>query len=141
MAKTWVLHTETKGTGAHVVPLERASNRTKDPEPLFVPRKPRPRPPQPPKPTAPRRFRVLDVMTRQLLADDVDAAGAIEALKGVRSIVDVTTYVWQEERERWRALTFEEQRALFEMAADLLAEHRPGVVLGEHGDSKALGLP
>lgn len=117
MAKTWVLHTETKGTGANVVPLERVTSRTTDPEPLFVPRKPRPRPPEAPKPRAPRRFRVLDVMTRQSLADDVDAAGAIEALKRVRSIVDVTVYVWHDERERWRPLTFDEQRTLFEMAA------------------------
>jgi hypothetical protein len=63
MGKMWVLHTETKGTGATVVPLERATERSA-PEPLSVPRKPKPREPEPPKPRGPVRFRVVDVMTR-----------------------------------------------------------------------------
>ena len=32
MAKTWVLDTETKGTGAHVVPLEKAQRQPETPE-------------------------------------------------------------------------------------------------------------
>jgi hypothetical protein len=35
----------------------------------------------------------------------------------MRSLVDVDVYVWQHERERWRRLTFAEQRALFDFAA------------------------
>jgi|SRR5919201_4547233 hypothetical protein len=44
MAKTWVLDTGTKGTGAHVVPLDEAPK--EKPEPLRVARKPRPAQPQ-----------------------------------------------------------------------------------------------
>ncbi|HEY1358514.1 MAG TPA: hypothetical protein VGF21_09425 [Thermoleophilaceae bacterium] len=40
MRKTWVLDTETKGTGAHVVPLEET-------EPKPTPKRPRRRPPAP----------------------------------------------------------------------------------------------
>jgi hypothetical protein len=116
MAKTWILQTETKGTGATVVPLERATKRSA-PEPLSVPRKPKPREPEPPKPRASRRFRVVDVMTRQSLIDDASAAETVAALRDVRSSVDVSVYVWHEERERWRLLTFPEQRALFDAAA------------------------
>jgi hypothetical protein len=117
MGKTWVLSTETKGTGANMVPLERVTKRSSTEAPVFVPRKPTERPQEAPAPPAPRRFRVVDVMTRQALVDDAGARDAIEALKGVRSIVDVNVYVWHEERERWRPLTFPERRALWELAA------------------------
>lgn len=115
MVKTWVLDTETKGTGANMVPLERVTKRT-DPKPLVVP--PRPRPPKPPEPEAraPRRFRIVDLMTRQKLADGVRAREAVDTLKGVRSIVDITVYVWQPERERWRPLTLSERRAMWDLA-------------------------
>jgi hypothetical protein len=115
MGKTWILHTETKGTGATMVPLERATKRSA-PEPLSVPRKPKRREPEPPKPRAPRRFRVVDVMTRQTLVEEASAAETIAALREVRSIVDVNIYVWHHERERWRLLTFPEQRTLFDAA-------------------------
>lgn len=117
MSTAWVLHTETKGTGANMVPLERVTKRSAAPEPVFVPGNPRPREPDAPQPRAPRRFRVVDLMTRQRLADDVHAAEATEALRDVRSVVDVNVFVWQEERERWRLLTFSEKRTLFDLAA------------------------
>ncbi len=117
MGKTWVLHTETKGTGANVVPLERATRQPSTPEPVRVPRKPRPKPPVPPAPRPPRRFRVVDVVSRQTLVDDADASDTVAALRDVRSIVDVNVYVWQNEGERWRMLTLAEQRAMFELAA------------------------
>jgi hypothetical protein len=117
VAKTWVLHTETKGTGANMVPLERTTKRSSTSEHLFVPRKPRPRTPEKPAPRAPRRFRVVDVMTRQHLVDDASAADAVDALRGVRSVVDVNVFVWNEDRQRWRMLTFAEQRAMFDLAA------------------------
>ena len=116
MATTWVLHTETKGTGANMVPLESVTTRTATPEPVSVPRKPQPRKPRAPKPRAPRRFRVVDVMTRQHLLDDGGATDAIAVLKDVRSTVDVNVYVWQEDSARWRPLTFGEQRVMFELA-------------------------
>jgi hypothetical protein len=118
VANTWVLHTETKGTGANMVPLERVQKRTSAPEPVSVPRKPRPRQPEAPKPRAPRRFRVVDVMTREHLLDDGAAAEAVNALKDVRSTVDVAIYVWQEERDRWRLLTLPEQRAMFDLSSE-----------------------
>jgi hypothetical protein len=55
-------------------------------------------------------------MTRQTLVDDVSARRAIDVLKDVRSIIDVNVYVWQEERDRWRMLTFPERRAMWELA-------------------------
>ena len=117
MGNVWVLHTETKGTGATMVPLERVTNkRPAEPEPLVVPRKPRPPKHKDPEPRAPRRFRVVDVMSTEPLVDDVGAQEAIDALKGVRSIVDVNVYVWQQERDRWRMLTFPERHAMWELA-------------------------
>ena len=117
MGKVWVLQTETKGTGANVVPLERAIKPSPAAsEPVFVPRKPRPRQPEAPEPRPPHRFRVVDVMTREALADDASAHQALAALRGVRSIVDVDVYVWHEEQARWRMLTFAEQRAMWELA-------------------------
>jgi hypothetical protein len=117
MGKTWVLHTETKGTGANMVPLERVTGRSSSPEPLVVPPKSQPRKPPEPQPSAPRRFRVVDVMTRQVLVDDGGARETIDALADVRSLIDVNVYVWQEERNRWRLLTFGERQAMRELAA------------------------
>src|SRR5579872_807020 len=117
MAKTWVLRTETKGTGAHVVPLEEATKRSTAVKPVLVPR-PGAHPPEPPPapaPRGPRRFRIVDVITRRALLDDGTAQEAVEALNPVRSTVDVDVYVWQEERERWRLLSLAEQRAMWEI--------------------------
>lgn len=114
---TWVLDTGTKGTGATMVPLERTTKRPSEPEPLSVPRKPRPRAPEAPKPRPPRRFRVVDLMTRRPLVDDVSAAEALDSLRDVRSIVDVNVYVWDEGRGHWRLLTYPEQRVMFDLAA------------------------
>jgi hypothetical protein len=113
MGKTWILHTETKGTGAQMVPLERKTKRSSDPEPVFVRRKPAAAPPEAPAPKrdAPHRFRIVDLMTRQTLADDVSTRDAVEALRRVRSVVDVSVYVWRE--DHWRLLTLAEQRSLW----------------------------
>jgi hypothetical protein len=117
MGKVWVLHTETKGTGANMVPLENVTKRSANVEPLFVPRKPKPREQAPPKPKPPRRFRVVDVMSGQPRLDDGSGRDAVAALRDVRSVVDVNVYVWQDEQERWRLLTLPEQRAIWELAA------------------------
>jgi hypothetical protein len=117
MGKTWVLHTETKGTGAQMVPLESVEKRPIRVEPVFVPRKPAKRgEPAPPKPRAPREFKIVNVMTRQELAYGVLAQEALDVLRDARSIVDVNVYVWQEERERWRPLTFAERRVMWDQA-------------------------
>ena len=116
MAKTWILHTGTKGTGAQMVPLERREKRDRPVEPVFVPKRPSAVEPAEPEPAAPRRFRVLDVMTRELLADDVAAREAVDALRDVHSVVDVNVYVWHQEHDRWRRLTLDEQRAMLDLA-------------------------
>ena len=117
MATKWVLRTETKGTGAQMVPLERTPERGSSALPEYG--LPRLREPQEASPEhrAPHRFKIVDVMTRRTLAEDVDVRAAVDALRDVRSIVDVNVYVWQPERTRWRPLTLHEQRTLLELAA------------------------
>ena len=39
------------------------------------------------------------------------------ANENMGSIVDVIVYVWDEQRDRWRMLTFSEQQAIWELAA------------------------
>ena len=122
MAKTWVLQTETKGTGATMVPLERAEKRASGGEPVFVPR-PTPASQTQAEPAAsparvPRRFRIVDVMTRRTLLEDGAAADAVQALRDVRSTVDVVVHVWDEGGSRWRPLTLAEQRALFDLSRE-----------------------
>jgi hypothetical protein len=116
MARTWILHTETKGTGAQMVPLETVTKRSSSDAAVYVRQKPR-RPPRPAveSPAAPHRFRIIDVVTRETLADGAGARAAAETLRGVRSPVDINIYVWREEPGRWRLLTFEEKRALWDL--------------------------
>ena len=111
-----MLETETKGTGARVVPLEsvlRDPDADDRPGPQIVRAKPRPRPEPPPAPKAPRRFRVIDVMTRLVLGEG-DARATVELLEPLRSIVDVSIYVWQPEAGEWRLLTHAEKQRLWE---------------------------
>jgi hypothetical protein len=117
MGKVWVLDTATKGTGANVVPLESVqTKRSASPEPVFVPRKPRARPEEAPAARVPRRFKVVDVMTNQALVDGASTRETVDALKRVRSVVDIIVYVWLPEDERWRMLTLAEQRSLWQFA-------------------------
>jgi hypothetical protein len=83
-------------------------------EPLFVPPKRPPRPPKTPEPPRPRTFKVVDVATREVLAEGTGARATLDVLGAVRSIVDVNVYVWESEPERWRLLTLDEQRVLWE---------------------------
>ena len=118
MGKVWVLDTETKGTGAQMVPLEQVLTQpTPRAKPLVAPGTRRRRGPAEPEPRAPRRFRVVDVMTRQALADDVSGREALAALAGVASPVDVHVSVWAPKAERWRLLTLAEKGALWERRA------------------------
>jgi hypothetical protein len=112
--RTWVLDTETKGTGAQMVPLETVLKDPSSPAaPLFVPPARRPRPDPEPAPKAPRRFKLVDVMTREVLAEDADGRALIEALAGRQSVVDVHISVWDPDDERWRLLSFAEQKAIW----------------------------
>lgn len=116
MAKVWVLDTETKGTGAEMVPLEKVLRKPAS-EP--VPRRARPAP-QPvrkeaqPEPTPPRRFRVIDALSRRVLAEDANAPETLELLRGVERPVDVSVYVWEPKPESWRLLTRRELSLLWE---------------------------
>jgi hypothetical protein len=115
LAKVWVLETHTKGTGATVVPLERVLRKPgSDTVPGFVAPKLQPRSPAPPEPRKPRSFKVIDVMTRQVLGEHVDARSAVNLLEDVRSVVDVEIFVWEPKAERWRMLTLGETQALWE---------------------------
>jgi len=124
--RVWVLETSTKGTGANMVPLERvlkspSSTSTSTPTPVYVPPERRPAPAPEPEPRAPRRFKIVDLLSREVLGEDVSARETIEVLGGVRSVVDVNVYVWEParkgggSRERWRLLTVAEQGAMWEL--------------------------
>jgi hypothetical protein len=116
MAKVWVLDTSTKGTGATMVPLESVLRKPGGRgEPIYVPPPRPPKEPEPDAPRGPRRFRIVDVRSRELLAEEVPARAAIAALRNVHSIVDVTVYVLEPDEARWRLLTFDEQRLLWNL--------------------------
>jgi hypothetical protein len=117
----WVLDTETKGTGAEMVPLERLQERKRlrgKRDRIRVIERTEPeaqKEPQAEAPRGPRRFRIVDVLTRQVLADDVGVSDALRALRGVERIVDANVYVWEPGEEDWRPLTMPERRTLWGM--------------------------
>jgi hypothetical protein len=115
MGRIWVLDTDTKGTGAEMVPLDKVEQKPapRD-EPFFVPPKLKPREPKSVEPRAPRAFKVVDVATRVVLADGAGVGETLKALGDVRSIVDVNVSVWEPATERWRLLTLGEQRTLWD---------------------------
>jgi hypothetical protein len=112
--KVWVLDTETKGTGAQMVPLDKVLRKPTSGEPLYVPPKREPRPPKEPEPRRPRSFKIVDVTTGEVLGEHLDARAAIAALEDVDSVVDVRIYVWDHGNDRWVLLTLGEQKALWE---------------------------
>ena len=118
MAKRWVLETHTKGTGANVVRVDDETDdeqpaREREPEVVFVHPPTRPKPPKPPAPRVPRQFKVVDVTTREVLAEDASIREALAALRDVHSVVDVAVSVRRGEDGRYRLLTQGEQRALW----------------------------
>jgi hypothetical protein len=116
MGKVWVLDTETKGTGAQMVPIERVQ---KQPT-TRVRRRRAPAPErkrEAPAPRRPDRFKVVDVMTRQPLLEGASARETVERLKDVRSLVDVTIHAWDENAGRWQRLSRGEERALWRLRA------------------------
>ena len=120
MSRTWVLDTDTKGTGAQMVPLDKVVKQPAAPsgKPLFVPRKRRPpAPPADPAPRPPRRFKVVDITSREVLAEGADTRTTVELLGGIRSSVDVNVSVWEPGAERWRLLTLREKQMLWERRA------------------------
>jgi hypothetical protein len=111
--KKWVLDTSTKGTGANMVPLESILRPGSKSVPGFNVGERRTIEAEP-EVRRPHRFKVVDVMTRAVLADDVGARAAVAALADVRSIVDVSISVWDDDAQRWRMLSFAERRGLWE---------------------------
>ena len=118
----WVLDTDTKGTGAEMVPLERLEERKRvrdererlrvvrpkaDPgdDPTFAPDEPR----------MPHRFRVVDVLSRETLAVDAGISETLEVLRGVGSVVDVNVFVWEPDEDDWRPLRMSERRRLWNL--------------------------
>lgn len=122
MAKTWILKTETKGTGAEMVPLESVLRKGSDAVPDFVLPELRKPAPKEDERRQPHLFKVVDVMTREVLAEDADARATVEVLEDIPSIVDVILYVWDAKAERWRMLTFGQTKALWEYRGHL---HEP----------------
>ncbi len=122
MAKTWILDTETKGTGAHIAPLEPKPARAERELATVTFERP-PRPVQAPEPPAPRTFKVVDVMSAQVLAEGADTRETLELLAGMRSALDARVYTWVPGVERWRLLTLDERRALWEMRERVGTDH------------------
>ena len=115
MSRKWVLDTETKGTGAQMVPLEKVLERRAG-KPARRPVPPRAEQPAPaPEPAQRRRFRVVDAVTRRVLAEDADTRATVDLLGRTRSIVDVAIYVWNEPSEKWLLLTFAEAKMLWNL--------------------------
>ena len=114
MGKVWVLDTETKGTGAEIRPLKEAdAGALKGGQSAIVVRERKPQPPKPVEPAGPRRFKVVDVMTRRVLAEDAALDATVELLEGVRSIVDVSIFVWERKADRWQELSLREKQMLW----------------------------
>jgi hypothetical protein len=115
--KTWVLDTGTKGTGAEMVPLEKVMKEPgAGPVPAVASKRPRRSTTASPEPTPARRFKLVDVMTREVLAEDVDTRSALAVLARFSAVVDVRVYVWQPKAQKWRLLSIPEQQAMWHLS-------------------------
>ena len=123
MGKRWVLDTETKGTGAEMVPLEKVLQKPGPAPERFsvLRRRSRRRPAPPPEPRQAAKFRVVDVMTQEVLADGADTRSTVELLRGIRSVVDVRIYTWDEQAEKWRLLPHGDHKRLWSFRSPALA--------------------
>jgi hypothetical protein len=116
MGREWVLDLDPSGTGAEMRPLDRVARKPEPaPDLALVRRKPQPRPEPEPEPRKPRRFKVVDVMTGAVLAEDASTRTTVDLLDDVRALGDVRIYVWSDDAERWRLLTLAEQRKLWDL--------------------------
>jgi hypothetical protein len=124
MSKVWVLDTDTKGTGAQMVPLERALERKRSAakrERISILRR-RPAPaadgtaePDERRERPPLRFKLVNAITGQAVGEGVGVNEAVNLLEGARSLVDIRIYVWEPAAAEWRPLTLGEQRALWRL--------------------------
>jgi hypothetical protein len=125
VAKTWVLDTETKGTGAHMVPLEallRRPGKERDLATVTFKRTERSAPDVSSDPPAPLRFKVVDVLAARELGRDISASATVRLLEGMRSVLDARVYVWMASSGRWRLLTLDEHKLLWQFRGRA-AEH------------------
>jgi hypothetical protein len=114
MGKVWVLDTGTKGTGAEMVPLEKVLKKpAPKPKRTLVPPKPRPDRAKAPEPRQPSKFKVVDVMTRRVLAEGASERATVDLLETIRSIVDVRIYIWESKAEKWRLLNYRDHKLLW----------------------------
>jgi hypothetical protein len=128
MAKTWVLDTETKGTGAEMVPLDkvlRERQRERERANRSRPRRRKrgPRPAPRPERRKPRTFKVVDVVTGRVLGEGLDARAAVGLLAQAASMVDVDVSVWQPQAARWRRLTHREKARMWRAAHPRGGQH------------------
>jgi hypothetical protein len=116
MGREWVLDLDPSGTGAEMRPLDSVLRKPEPkPELALVRRKPQQRPERAPEPRKPRRFKVVDVLTGEVKAEDASTRATVDLLAAVRAAGDVRIYVWSDRAERWRLLTLAEQRKLWEL--------------------------
>jgi hypothetical protein len=114
MGKTWVLDTETKGTGAHIVPFESTLRRAgREQELALVELDRTPKAARPAEPPEPLRFKLVNVMSSQVLAEGASARETVEALEGLRSVLDARIFVWVAKKNRWRLLTLDQCKVLW----------------------------
>jgi hypothetical protein len=114
MAKTWILDTETKGTGAHMKPLEPARAKRDDDRELALVTLERPPRPAREQPQPERlRLKVVDVLGARTLGEDVDVREAVRLLEGVRSVLDVRVFVRAGADTKWRLIGRDELKTLW----------------------------
>ena len=104
MAKTWVLDTETKGTGAHMVPLEKLLQqpaKERDLATITLAPQPSRDPVEPPEPPVPLRFKVVDVLGARELARDISLRAALGLLEDMSTVLDARVYVWMPIPQRY----------------------------------------
>jgi hypothetical protein len=123
MTRIWVLDTDTKGTGAEMVPLDRAlKDKARKREGERGPRvRRRPASPQKPpgeagaaEPRGPRSFKLVNAITREVLGEGIGARETVNLLDEMRSVADVHIYVRECASDEWRALTLREQKTMWE---------------------------
>ena len=114
MGKTWILDTETKGTGAHVAPLEKVKKPSSEQDLVVVALERPPRTAESIEPPAALMFKIVDVRSSRVLAEGIGAHETLELLEGIASVVDISIYVWMRTSKRWRLLTLAERRALWD---------------------------
>lgn len=124
VAKTWILDSETKGTGAHIAPLEREHAHAERDLAVVTLERP-PRPEKAPEPPSPRTFKVVDVMGARVLAEGVGIRRTLELLAGMRSVIDARVYVWVQSTGRWRLLSLDEHKALWGLRDSIAHDQSP----------------